>query len=107
DHGELVLGVATVELLAAAPAGTRVRRHVDPGPRAVHAGPPRALRAGHLARGVQLRRRLAVVPDVAGRVLGVPVSRALVQAAPHVEQVADGGAAHALDRLSLVRDRDD
>src|SRR5436190_7840283 len=107
DHRELVLGLAPVVLLPPALSGARVRRHVDPGPRTVDAGLPRALRAGHLARGVQFRRGLAVVPDVAGRVLRVPVGRALVQPAPGVEQVADDGAAHTLDRLRLVRDRED
>ena len=84
-----------------------MRRHEDPGHGAVAAGLPRALGARDAAVRVELRGRLAEVPDVPGPVLRVPVGRPLREPAGEVEAVVDDGARDALDPLRPVRDRDD
>src|SRR3954447_25856115 len=104
---EVVLGVALVDLLLEAHADLGMRRHEDPGLRAVDAGLPAARAALDLAVLLQRGGRLAQVPDVPVGVLRVPVRRALLEAAVDVYAVVDDGGLHALDRLLAMRDRED
>src|SRR5262245_66404140 len=94
-------------LLPPGTAGRRLGGHVDPGRGAVAARAPGALGADDAPVRVQLRRRLAEVPDIAAAVLRVPVGRALGEPALEVETVLDDDAGRAVDRLRPVRDGDD
>ena len=105
EHLEMVLGVAPPVLLEAFLADARVGRHQNPGARALHARPPRALAARHLAALVELGGVLAEVPDVALRVLGVPVVRLLLEVAVEPQAVVDDHALHAGDLDRPVGDR--
>src|SRR5207237_6747455 len=104
---EVVLGVALVELLPHRLADARLRGHHYPRPGTADAGPPRPLPALDATLLVELRGRLAEVPDVSARVLRVPVLRPLPEATLQVEPVVDLGAAHTVDQLRLVRDGED
>src|SRR5205085_6479336 len=104
---EVILGLVLVVLLATGLAHLRMRRHVDPGFRAVATGLPRALPARDMPVRVELGGILAEVPDVAGLVLRVPVARSLLEAAAEVQAVADDDALGTRARLLLVPDRDD
>src|SRR5205085_737079 len=94
--------VALVVLLPAELPQARVGGHEDAGLSAVNAGRPGALGAGDATVRVQFGGVLAEVPDVAARVLAVPVDRALAEAASQVEPVVDDDAGDAGDRLRLV-----
>src|SRR2546423_6778652 len=102
-----VLGFPLVVLLERALTDARIAEDVDPLARAVHAGLPRALPAGHLALRGQLGRGLAEVPHVPLGVLRVPVGGALAEVAIQIQAVAHGGGADAVDRPGLVGDRED
>ena len=80
EHLEVILGVALVELLPAGLADARVGGHVDAGlaPSTPDIHVPSVLVTRPLP--VELGRLLAEVPDVAARVLRVPVDRALARA---------------------------
>src|SRR5438128_1126202 len=99
--------MAPVELLAPRLAYRRARRHVDPGDRPVSAGLPGALGACDPSLPIELGRRLAEVPDVAGLVLRVPVGRPLTEPPVEVEAVVDDDARDTLDQLGRVQDCDD
>ena len=93
DHLEVILGVALVVLLAARLSDARLCRHVDARLRAGDTRRPRALRARDVAVRVELGGPLAEVPDVAVRVLAVPVGGALLEVPVEIEEVTDGDAA--------------
>src|SRR4051794_22346899 len=103
----MVFGLALVELLPPRLADPRVRRHVDAGSRAVDARDPRAGGASDPAVLVELGGVLAEVPDVAARVLAIPVRSPLLEPAAQVQPVVDDHAAHPIDRLAAVCDHDD
>src|SRR5205823_1729333 len=63
--------------------------------------------AYHFAVRVERRGPLAQVPDVAGTVLGVPVSGSLLETTAQVELVVDHRCPYALDRQLLVSDGQD
>src|SRR5207302_2134516 len=104
---EVVLRVALVELLERGLAEAWMAREVDPRRGAVDAGRPGAFGALDVPVRVELGRVLAEVPDVAVRVLCVPVGGALLEPAKEVEPVADSDAGNALDLPRLVRDDDE
>ena len=95
-----VFGLALVELLAVGVAGLGGGEHDDPGQRPIDAGLPRSVRRRDLAVLV-LGRLLAQVPDVALRVLAVPVERVLDQGAVLEDAVADDRRRDAHDHLRL------
>src|SRR3954467_13990061 len=68
------------------------------------AGRPRAFGARDVAVRVEFGRALAEVPDVAFRVLAVPIGGALLVPAAQVEPVADGDTWDAVDPSRPVRD---
>src|SRR5205823_9981680 len=70
-------------------------------------GGPGSLGARDAPVWVELGRVLAEVPDVAVRILAVPVGCALPQPAAEVEPIAHDRAGHAGDGADVVRDRDD
>src|SRR3954464_12464184 len=100
---EVVLSLALQELLPGGLPDLRLGVHEDAWFRAVDASGPAALGCLDLAVLVQLRRLLAVQPDVAVVVLRVPVGRALLEAAPQIELVVDRGATRTVDRARAVR----
>src|SRR6478736_6664303 len=107
DDLEVVFRVALEVLLLSGLADVRVPRHEDAGLPAVDACHPGALGTRDVSLCVELGGVLAEVPDVAARILAVPVDRALRQVVAEVEAIMDGDAGHALDLPRLPRDLDD
>src|SRR5205085_11769555 len=100
-------GRAPAERLASRPADLRAREHEDPGLGALATGEPRAASALHMPLPVQLGRGLPEVPDVALRVLAVPVGRPLLEPPGEIETIGDRDARHTLDPPDGVRDGHD
>src|SRR5581483_6315189 len=82
-------------------------RHVDAWLGSVDASRPGARGACDVAAGIELGGLLAEVPDVAIRVLAVPVGCLLAQSTAEIEPIVDDDARHAVDRLRLVGDGED
>src|SRR5215467_9263702 len=80
---------------------------IDAGFSPVDACFPGALGARDVAVSIELGSVLAEVPDVAVRVLAVPVGRALLEPAPHVEAIAHRDAGHTFDAPDPVGGYDD
>src|SRR5215207_10802026 len=94
EHLAHVLGLATVVLLAVGVANPRVRLHYDPRLCTVDPGLPRTL-PGHDLPVFQLLCVLPEVPDVAVRILGVPVEGVFDQLSFEEDPVPENGALHA------------
>src|SRR3954453_22980216 len=104
---EVILGMTLVVLLAVGATRARLRRHEDPGPGSCRAVLPRALAARDAAMEVELLGGLAEVPDIAGRVLAVPVERVLDEVAVLEDAVMDYARTPARDGPRVARDAED
>ena len=102
----MILGLSVVVLLAERLTDFGVGGHEDPGLRPVDPRLPGALGGRDTPLAVELGGRLADVPDVALRVLCIPVGRALGEAPLYVEQVPNDGGTHARDQLRPARNRE-
>src|SRR6266404_8948332 len=100
---EVVLGLALVVLLATGQADARVRRHVDARLRSCDARAPRPARSRYATVAVERRSGLAVVPDVALGILGVPVRRPLGELSADEQAILDDGARLPRDHLCAMR----
>src|SRR5204862_6371950 len=107
DDLEVVVGVPLQVLLTVDTADDGMSRHEDPRLGAVAAGRPAALAGFDAAVRVELRGRLAEVPDVALLVLRVPVGRPLLAPPVHVQAVTDRDALSTRDAPCPLRDEDD
>src|SRR5204863_1827910 len=90
---------------AAAAGGTG--GHIAAGLCSVGAGQARALAIRDVSPPVELRRRLAEVPDVPRAVLRVPVRRPLLEPALDIEVVVHRRRLDAFDHAGRAADRDD
>jgi hypothetical protein len=80
--------------------------HHDPGSSAVDTRLPCALGGDLIALGVELLDGLPEVPDVALKILGVPVVRDLLEATVDVQLVNDHGVRDAEDHLRFLGHRE-